>query len=316
MLLPNRHGTSDSYRYGFNGMEKDDEVKGEGNSYDFGNRMYDSRIGRWFRTDPFEKKLESYSPYAFALNSPITVIDKDGNFPVWLHYAMTYNSLIKAGVDKQTAHEIAHYASTYADHPNNTFMILNQALAINYATDPRRLSYSEDLGPYDLNFSQDDDLIVAVSIHAMRTYWEDITPDQAVERALFGGEYLNNDGTQVVIVGAYQIVNSLEGIDFKDLTKEQKKLLGTALHTIQDAVIHKGGRWVDKHKDEAELIYGNSSEHPDLKESLMAFRETSETREANEKTDKVVERMKKSSEKKRSKEKKRSNEKKEVNKKG
>lgn len=34
MLLPNRHGSvdSDSYRYGFQGQEKDDEVKGEGNA--------------------------------------------------------------------------------------------------------------------------------------------------------------------------------------------------------------------------------------------------------------------------------------------
>jgi hypothetical protein len=28
------------YRYGFNGMEKDDEVNGSGNSYDFGERLY------------------------------------------------------------------------------------------------------------------------------------------------------------------------------------------------------------------------------------------------------------------------------------
>ncbi|MFT6197741.1 MAG: hypothetical protein ACJAXY_002083 [Nonlabens sp.] len=34
MLLNNRHGSvdSDSYRYGFQGQERDDEVKGEGNS--------------------------------------------------------------------------------------------------------------------------------------------------------------------------------------------------------------------------------------------------------------------------------------------
>ena len=30
-----------SYTYGFNGMEKDDEVKGNGNSLDFGARVYD-----------------------------------------------------------------------------------------------------------------------------------------------------------------------------------------------------------------------------------------------------------------------------------
>jgi hypothetical protein len=35
MLLNNRHGSvdSDSYRYGFQGQERDDEVKGEGNSF-------------------------------------------------------------------------------------------------------------------------------------------------------------------------------------------------------------------------------------------------------------------------------------------
>jgi glutamyl-tRNA(Gln) amidotransferase subunit D len=33
------------YRYGFNNMEKDDELKGSGNSYDFGARIYDPRVG-------------------------------------------------------------------------------------------------------------------------------------------------------------------------------------------------------------------------------------------------------------------------------
>jgi hypothetical protein len=28
MLMPNRHGQDDDYRYGFNGKENDDEVKG------------------------------------------------------------------------------------------------------------------------------------------------------------------------------------------------------------------------------------------------------------------------------------------------
>jgi len=33
------------YRYAFNGMEKDDEVKGSGNSYTTEFRQYDSRLG-------------------------------------------------------------------------------------------------------------------------------------------------------------------------------------------------------------------------------------------------------------------------------
>jgi len=40
------------YRYGFNGMEKDDEVKGKGNSYTTHFRMLDPRLGRWLSTDP------------------------------------------------------------------------------------------------------------------------------------------------------------------------------------------------------------------------------------------------------------------------
>jgi RHS repeat-associated protein len=79
MLIPNRHGNSAAYRYGFNGKELDNELKGEGNSYDFGARMLDSRIGRWFARDPLEKKYPSISPYTSFGNDPINVIDPDGN---------------------------------------------------------------------------------------------------------------------------------------------------------------------------------------------------------------------------------------------
>jgi RHS repeat-associated protein len=78
-LVPNRHGSSGSYRYGFNGKEKDDEIKGEGNSIDFGSRMYDPRVGRWFKTDGKQQKYPGHSPYHFAYNSPIITIDPDGN---------------------------------------------------------------------------------------------------------------------------------------------------------------------------------------------------------------------------------------------
>jgi RHS repeat-associated protein len=73
-------GRSDAgdYRYGFNGMEKDDEVKGSGNSYDFGARMYDSRLGRWLAIDPMSSKYPHLSPYSFVANSPLIAKDPDG----------------------------------------------------------------------------------------------------------------------------------------------------------------------------------------------------------------------------------------------
>ena len=73
--MPGREGSSDSYRYGFNGMPKDDEVKGEGNSLDFGARIYDSRVARWLSVDSWDYKYAWQTPYAYYANSPIAQID-------------------------------------------------------------------------------------------------------------------------------------------------------------------------------------------------------------------------------------------------
>ena len=77
-IMPKRNDNSDKYRYGFNGMEKDDEVKGNGNSYDFGARIYDPRIGRWLSLDPQSEKYPMLSDYSFVANSPLMIIDPDG----------------------------------------------------------------------------------------------------------------------------------------------------------------------------------------------------------------------------------------------
>lgn len=59
-------------------MEKDNVLKGVGNSLDFGARMYDSRIARWISPDPKDSKFPSLSPYHFGYNNPIVTIDIDG----------------------------------------------------------------------------------------------------------------------------------------------------------------------------------------------------------------------------------------------
>ncbi|KEZ94010.1 hypothetical protein IL45_02365 [Nonlabens ulvanivorans] len=81
MLLNNRHGSvdSDAYRYGFNGMERDDEVKGEGNSYTTLFRQYDPRLARWKSIDP--KSVAWDSPYSFSRNSVLVFNDPLGDCP-------------------------------------------------------------------------------------------------------------------------------------------------------------------------------------------------------------------------------------------
>jgi RHS repeat-associated protein len=61
-------------------MEKDDEVKGVNNSYDFGARMYDNRLGRWLSKDVQERQYPSHSPYSYSLNSPVLHNDPNGEW--------------------------------------------------------------------------------------------------------------------------------------------------------------------------------------------------------------------------------------------
>lgn len=78
MEMSGRSLSSKNSRFGYSGMEKDDEISGSGNSYDFNARIYNSRIARWFSIDPLQKKYPSLSPYNFVANSPLMFVDRDG----------------------------------------------------------------------------------------------------------------------------------------------------------------------------------------------------------------------------------------------
>ena len=80
MLIPERHGNSESYRYGFNSHEKDDEIAGVGNQLSFGNFGYNPRIGRRWNLDPQWQRMPGQSPYSVNNNSPISHYDPDGEF--------------------------------------------------------------------------------------------------------------------------------------------------------------------------------------------------------------------------------------------
>ncbi len=84
MLLPNRHANTPDYRYGFQGQEMDDEIKGEGNSINFKYRMHDPRVGRFFATDPLFASYPWNSPYAFSENRVLDRNELEGLESAWL----------------------------------------------------------------------------------------------------------------------------------------------------------------------------------------------------------------------------------------
>jgi RHS repeat-associated protein len=79
-------------------MEKDDEMKGPENSYDFGARMLDPRYGRWLSVDPLAAKYPSLSPFNFTGNNPIMFIDPDGEKIVWGEVTREYKQIIKSAI--------------------------------------------------------------------------------------------------------------------------------------------------------------------------------------------------------------------------
>ena len=75
--MPERNFSSPAYRYGYQGSEKDDEIKGEGNDYMTHYRHLDPRVGRWMSRDPKVTAFET--PYSSMSNNPIFYNDKKGD---------------------------------------------------------------------------------------------------------------------------------------------------------------------------------------------------------------------------------------------
>jgi RHS repeat-associated protein len=78
MITPDSLNRVSEYRYGFQGQEMDNEVKGEGNSVNYKYRMHDPRIGRFFAVDPLAAKYPHNSTYAFSENRVIDGVELEG----------------------------------------------------------------------------------------------------------------------------------------------------------------------------------------------------------------------------------------------
>jgi hypothetical protein len=82
----------DWYRYGFQNQEKDDEVKGAGNSVNYKYRMHslyrlygNPRLGRFFAVDPLASDYPYNSPYAFSENVVINAVELEGLEKVYIY---------------------------------------------------------------------------------------------------------------------------------------------------------------------------------------------------------------------------------------
>jgi RHS repeat-associated protein len=139
MQLPKRHG-EDVYRYGYQGSERDDEVKGSGNSYTTEFRQLDPRLGRWLSIDPVFQSWES--PYVSMGNNPIwrndvsgDVFDEKSQEKINTHKAETntklteYNNQIKTlETEKQEKGELSKRKQGQLDYLKQASSELTDAI--------------------------------------------------------------------------------------------------------------------------------------------------------------------------------------------
>ena len=76
-----RHTFGNTYaqttnRFKYNG--KEEQTTGNLQYLDYGARMYDSKIARWFVQDPLSEKYYAQSQYNYCVNNPVMFVDPDG----------------------------------------------------------------------------------------------------------------------------------------------------------------------------------------------------------------------------------------------
>ncbi|MEW4925436.1 RHS repeat-associated core domain-containing protein [Algibacter sp. 2305UL17-15] len=160
MTLPNRHGATDDYRYGFQGQEKDDEVKGEGNSLNYKFRMHDPRVGRFFAVDPLTWKYPELTPYQFSSNSPIGMLEIEGlegtpghglyaKYSGWQQpLTNEFRSVANERVEQNLIHGPISLAKSFWDNP-----VLTSATILNGI---RWSNFKKGINEFTTNLKNDD----------------------------------------------------------------------------------------------------------------------------------------------------------------
>jgi RHS repeat-associated protein len=115
VALYGRSWSSESYRYGFDGKEKDNEGMGGGNqTYDYGFRIYNPSLGKFLSVDPLFAGFPWNSCYAFAENRVIDGIDLDG-----CEYLDFRTALIEFNGSGEVCLNLKNFSQAYQDAWNN-----------------------------------------------------------------------------------------------------------------------------------------------------------------------------------------------------
>jgi len=129
MLINELSWRSWNSRYGYNGKENDNEVKGLGNQIDFGARIFDPRVATFLSLDPLKSQFAFQSPFIYAGNSPINSIDVNGMFKLSVENQANYprftellKNIIKLASNKKIASKLFEQFTLWTGAPKENLI--------------------------------------------------------------------------------------------------------------------------------------------------------------------------------------------------